>query len=265
MSLIIPKPRPLYAPMLATFGGGSIQGFKASGGAAPPVGGAIVTTGLVGYFDAGDASTHSGSNSTWNSKTGGYSASLSNVTYNSANSGYFSWSLSSGSTAITDIQRNNNDFTYMAWARINANSNRGDEHLLDTFETSSSEWTALIINSSNSSSPKPQFVVDNNSSKTSLTGTTTIADNTWYHLAGTYHAATGQMRLLLNGSLEATATASSGQISGLTPLGIGSTRAYNPPNGRFTGDISIVMTYDEQKSDANVLQNFNAHKGRYGL
>lgn len=31
MSLIIPKPKPLYAPMLATFGGGSANGFRASG------------------------------------------------------------------------------------------------------------------------------------------------------------------------------------------------------------------------------------------
>tara|TARA_R100001440_G_scaffold59650_2_gene79405 strand:+ start:151 stop:948 length:798 start_codon:yes stop_codon:yes gene_type:complete len=34
MSLFIPKPKPLYAPMLSTFGGGSIQGFK-SGAAVP--------------------------------------------------------------------------------------------------------------------------------------------------------------------------------------------------------------------------------------
>lgn len=32
MSLFIPKPKILYAPMLATFGGGSIGGFKSSGG-----------------------------------------------------------------------------------------------------------------------------------------------------------------------------------------------------------------------------------------
>jgi len=32
MSLFIPKPKPLYAPMLATFGGGSANGFRASGG-----------------------------------------------------------------------------------------------------------------------------------------------------------------------------------------------------------------------------------------
>tara|TARA_Y100001937_G_C7119458_1_gene331860 strand:+ start:1388 stop:2062 length:675 start_codon:yes stop_codon:yes gene_type:complete len=31
MSLFITKPKPLYAPMLATFGGGSLQGFKSGG------------------------------------------------------------------------------------------------------------------------------------------------------------------------------------------------------------------------------------------
>ena len=44
MSLIIPKPRPLYAPMLATFGGGSARGF----GRNLPSGGSIFTlTGRV--------------------------------------------------------------------------------------------------------------------------------------------------------------------------------------------------------------------------
>jgi len=35
MTLWMPKKKPLYAPMLSTFGGGSVRGFQAGGGAAP--------------------------------------------------------------------------------------------------------------------------------------------------------------------------------------------------------------------------------------
>ncbi len=262
--MIFPKkPQILYAPMLATFGGGSANGFKASGGGIPEDG-AIVTSGIVGYFDARDTSTHSGSNSTWSSKVGSHTASLSNVTYNTAFGGYFTWATGS-STGETNIQRNNNDFTYMAWARINSNSNRGDEHILDTFEATSQEWTALVITQSGSSAPKPQFVIDNNGSKTTLNGSTTINDDTWVHLAGTYKSSSGAMALYLNGQLETTGTASTGQINGLTPLGIGSTSAYGSAQTTFTGDISVVITYDERKTAGDVLQNYNAMKGRYGL
>ena len=258
------KPQILYAPMLSTFGGGSANGFKAS---ATHEDGAIVTQGLVGYFDANDTSTHSGSNSTWNSKTGGFSASLSNVTYNSADYGYFTWTLTSSSTAITNIQRTNNDLTYMAWARINSNSTRGDEHLLDTFEQGSNEWTALMIANSNSSAPKARFVIDNNGNKSTVTGTTTINVDTWVHLAGTYRSSTGQIQIFLNGQIDygLPEWASAGQIDGLSALGIGSTDAYASPNPRFTGDISVAMTYDEKKTAGEILQNYNALKGRYGL
>jgi hypothetical protein len=261
--MIFPKKEILYAPMLGTLGGGSLRSFGRGG--ATHEDGTVVTAGLVGYFDANDTSTHSGSNSTWNSKTGSFSASLSNVTYNSADYGYFTWALGSNSTGITNIQRNNNDFTYMTWARINSNSNRGDEHLLDTFEQGSNEWTALIITNSNSSAPKAQFVIDNNGNKTVVTGTTTIADDTWVHLAGTYKNNNGAIQIFLNGQLETSGTASTGQIDGLTALGIGSTDGYGSPQGRFTGDISVAMTYDERKTAGEILQNYNALKGRYGL
>lgn len=48
MSLFIPKPKPLYSPMLSTFGGGSVQGFK-TGATAP----SLPTPTLLHLEDAG--------------------------------------------------------------------------------------------------------------------------------------------------------------------------------------------------------------------
>ncbi len=48
MSLFIPKPKPLYAPMLATFGGGSVTGFRA--------GGALDAQGIADALVSGDTS-----------------------------------------------------------------------------------------------------------------------------------------------------------------------------------------------------------------
>ena len=71
MTLWMPnKKKPLYAPMLATFGGGSIRGFKGSGGGAPPLPNAPTTTNSnlrFWLFNKSDASTYSNSVTDYNS------------------------------------------------------------------------------------------------------------------------------------------------------------------------------------------------------
>jgi hypothetical protein len=66
-------------------------------------------------------------------------------------------------------------------------------------------------------------------SNVSVTLTTTIAMNKWYHVAGTLDDATGQMKLYVNGQLAASTTTTSrpvGPLTGAKPgLGIGNTQS----------------------------------------
>lgn len=257
MSLIIKKPQILYAPMLGTLGGGSLRSFNPglSGSSGPD--GPIVTMNLVSYFDA---ATYSGSGNTWNDFYNNYTATLSNLTYSSANQGYFTFN-GSGDTAITNLQRSNADFSYCFWGRLSSSAASGDEHAIDTFESSSAEWTYLGC-AGTPSNPKAQFVVDNNSSKTTLNGSTTVTRGTWIHVVGTRESANGQMKIYLNGALDGTGTSTSGAISGVEPLAIGSS---NVGGGRWDGDIAIVQTYSKTLTATEVLQNYNAQKWRFGL
>lgn len=256
MSFFIQKPKLLYAPMLATFGGGSARSYGRSlGGGGPD--GAIVTSNLVSYFDA---NTYSGSGSTWNDFYNNYTATLTNTTYSTANEGYFTFD-SSGDKAITNLQRSNADFSYCCWCRLSSTAASGDEHAIDTFENSSAEWT-LLGATGTPSAPVAQFVVDNNSSKTTLNGSTTFSRNQWVHIVGTRASYNGEMKLYLNASLDGTGSSTTGAISGVEPLAIGSS---NVGGGRWDGDIAIVQTYSDVLTASEVLQNYNAQKWRFGL
>lgn len=256
MTIWMPRKKPLYAPMLATFGGGSANGFKASGGGGPD--GAIVTLGIVSNFDAAtfNAANFAGQG-TWTDVYGTYAATLTSLTYSSANQGFFTFS--SGDKAITNLQRSNADFSYFFWGRLSSTAASGDEHAIDTFENSSAEWTYLGA-SGTPNNPTAQFVVDNNSSKTTLNGSTTFNRNQWVHIAGTRESANGQMKIYLNGVLDGTGTSTSGAIAGVEPLAIGSS---NVGGGRWDGDIAIVQTYSRTLTASEVLQNYDAQKWRF--
>jgi hypothetical protein len=90
--------------------------------------------------------------------------------------------------------------------------------------------------------------------------------NTWNHIIslfdGTY------MRLYLNGVEVGSGTDSfSGQtlnVTGINTARIG-TRHNNAGAGLFPGRIGLVKLYNRALTQSEVLQNYNAQKGRFGL
>jgi hypothetical protein len=84
---------------------------------------------------------------------------------------------------------------------------------------------------------------------TTVQGLTVVTGNEWAHVAVTRQAATGQLRIFLNGALEAVATASNrGPLSGRPDLAFGgfsSTR-------KFIGSIDEVRVWNVSRSDAQI-------------
>jgi hypothetical protein len=50
-----------------------------------------------------------------------------------------------------------------------------------------------------------------------------------------------------------------------TNLIIGSIRNANSPSWNFAGRISLITMYNRVLTDAEILQNFNVLRGRYGI
>ena len=83
--------------------------------------------------------------------------------------------------------------------------------------------------------------------------------NTWYHMVGT--SSGSNHTLYLNGVKKGTASNSSTFHSSTDPYKVGS------HDGLYhhIGDVSNCRIYNRGLSEAEVKQNYNAHKGRFGL
>lgn len=220
----------------------------------------IVTDGLVLCLDAGNPKSYPGSGTTWTDLSGnGYIGTLQNSpTYNSSNGGYFEFGGSVTNTAITtNLTRDNDNFTYCAWFQYGGGINQ--RNIIDTYEATSTEWTRLNVLNGNHA-----FQIDNDGIKTSLLGS--IAEtNVWYNSAGTWDPSTGEMKLYVNGEINAqTIKQQTTTISGLSNLVIGARSSSNFVE-QFIGNIACVYVYNKTLTPEEIQQNFNAIRGRFGI
>jgi hypothetical protein len=92
-----------------------------------------------------------------------------------------------------------------------------------------------------------------------VVGATSLSLNTWYFAAVTYNNSTG-WKLYLNGVEDGT-SANTTTFTGNQEIVIG---AYSSGNN-FTGRITNVLVYNRALSATEIMQNYNATKGRFGL
>lgn len=86
-----------------------------------------------------------------------------------------------------------------------------------------------------------------------------LAANTWYNVTVTWTAS--QAKMYINGVLSNTDSTVGTRVQP-TQLGIGGA---NAGNTKMAGQIPHFMMYDRALTDVEVLQNFNALRGRYGI
>jgi hypothetical protein len=217
----------------------------------------IVTSGLVLYLDAGNSKSYPGTGTAWNDLSGnGNNGTLTNdPTYSSANKGsvvfdgsndYIEFNKTGVQLGIT----NSGTMTAEAYVKLSSLSNYA--HIIDCANNS---WHLAIERNADGASA--YFW---NGTVYHSTSTPAIQTNSWYHIIGVQESNT--IKLYINSSL-----ATNGSISGTPPsqeqnirIGMwqGNTRYLN-------GNIAIVRLYNRHLSSIEVLQNYNATKGRFGL
>ncbi len=111
--------------------------------------------------------------------------------------------------------------------------------------------------------PKMRFYLDTGSGWTAAaTGNTTIQNNQWYHAVGVYNGS--NVFIYVNGVLDVS-SAFSGTLRSVPSDSVtvgfftGSSAHY------LTGKIPFARLYNKALSSTEILQNYNALKGRYGL
>lgn len=214
----------------------------------------IVTDGLVLCLDAANRKSYPGTGTGWNdlSTIGNNGTFLNGVTFQNQNNGnivfdgtddYVSTSLTMGTA-----------FTWNAWFKTDVVSS-GFRNILSV---ASPNYMLVLLNCC---TPNLGFWNNDSTSGDNL-NTDTISINTWYNI--TYvregNSTTNGYKAYLNGIFKG--GSNSGVWSSTDPLTIGG----RTDVAQFLdGNIAYVAIYNKVLSAEQILQNFNALRGRFGI
>jgi hypothetical protein len=91
-----------------------------------------------------------------------------------------------------------------------------------------------------------------------------IVTGTWYYAVATYDLATATATLYINGSAIGSPATSFSAITTSTFNGVIAAED-NALNNPFIGDISNLFVYNRALTQAEIAQNFQSLRGRYGI
>ena len=224
----------------------------------------IVTDNLVFCVDAANTKSYSGSGTDWKdlSSQGNNGTLTNSPTYvPNSNGGYFDFD-------------GTNDY-------INANTALPDSFFLGNstisfwiyFNTIDSDSQGQAIMHHGTNSNPNGFHIMQRASKVrfdlwgpGLFTASTFSASTWYNLTFTHNNTTNACAIYINGSLDASDTLSASYTgSGNNCRIAGPIIEGGVYHDELHARIAQVLCYNKILTAAEVLQNYNAHKGRFGL
>lgn len=232
--------------------------------------GNIVKDGLVLLLDAAKKDSYPGSGTLWRDVSGnGNNGTLINgPTFNSDNGGSVVFDgvndyVGLGNPSSLNILGN---ITVSSWVKLNtfpslANPfytiyEKGYDNFFDQTYFRVDNISGVVgvaigtFRASNNTSYQTRYLIGSN-----------IVLNTWYNIVGQYDGA--NWRLYLNGSLVSTTLQNQSPLSSTSPSSIGAAYISNGYSRFLNGEIAGVSIYNRALSATEVLQNYNATKGRY--
>ena len=214
----------------------------------------VVTSGSVLYLDAGIATSYGGSGTTWTDLTGnGKNATLTNgPTFSISNGGYFSFDGTNDyaiNTSFTSFQTTTG--TISAWAYPTQNGS--NKYVMGVGDAGTGTTRAIRVTGGYWST------VTNGSTLQDFNDIVAAPINVWQHVVFAWSGTT--VNFYLNGTLY-TATKSGMNTPGGTYVVIG-----GPPwlDTFWQGRIANAQVYNRTLSQAEVLQNYQAQRQRFGV
>jgi hypothetical protein len=231
----------------------------------------IVTDGLVAYWDAGNRVSYPGAGTVWTDLVSGRVGTFYNDTTSGAhgpdfvggNMGYLEfdgtdeWIKGPADGSDMDLNVHVSMSCWVWWDRggtgnsIVAKEKVGSaQYVMGRASTGFGFYWALNLDGV----------------WTNPLTTETLSNDQWYHITGTYDGVS--MEQYIDGVL-VKSTAATGAISGdSSPFYIGGLDwAHNgsTPDEWLAGRLSTVQVYNKGLTAAEVLQNYNATRGRFGV
>jgi hypothetical protein len=222
----------------------------------------IVTNGLVFYFDAANRKSYPGSGTAWTDLSGaGNNGTLINgVSYSSSNMGTFVFDgvddyINAGNDASINFGTGN--FTVSAWFKRATNATINSRLLSKGGDSDVADRAGFAFYGSDT---LLGFIINPSGTRTIINAASYVVGE-WVNVVGLVERGV-TMRSYKNGNLFESAAAPVGSVSGDLSLFIGNN---NGTNLYWPGEIAQVSMYNRALTAAEILQNFNALKGRYGI
>ena len=213
----------------------------------------IVSSGLVLCYDAGNPRSYPGSGSSWYdaSNNGNVGSILNGPTYSSNNLGYLSFDgvndyVDTGKTA-TQLGVYDADYTFEAW--VYPTDLTSDRTMFGTDQTATRQGMHLVFRSG--------AIYQGHFASDFSAGTATL--NGWNNISYTYVKSSGAASIYKDGVLQGTGTIAS--FIGTTNILI----ARWASSYYFVGPGAVYKIYNRTLSAQEILQNYNALRGRYGV
>jgi hypothetical protein len=229
----------------------------------------IVTDGLVLNLDAGFTPSYPVSGTTWYDLAGTNNGTLTNgPTFNSANGGRIQFDGANDHVTLGNqsaLGFTNGIFTVEAWTWIPSTWTAGSQYpnLISKGATAgwdSNGWALFVFRDWSGAGQKSWGcgirnggVVQNNVSRANC------PTNTWLNVVMTLSGS--NITLYENGVQVATGVQSVNPAANATPVFIGADVNLQC----FPGYVAVSRLYAKSLTSAEVVQNFNAQKSRYGL
>lgn len=215
----------------------------------------VITNGLVGYWDAANRKSYPGSGTVWNDLSGnGNNLDLTGVTF--ANNLF---SFTSSSDTYANITTPSSTLKPSSGATIGAfiysTYVSGQQIIIDYQSSGYSGYIMQIYNSALT----VNFAYDVNTKD--VNSSKILNSNTWYYAMATYDGS--YIKIYVNGVLNDNVSATGTITYPSGPFRIGK-RSLND-NYKFSGYIASPMIYNRALSAAEISQNYNALRGRYGI
>ena len=216
--------------------------------------GAISTTNLVFYLDAGKSMSYSGSGTTWTdlSSSSNNGTLINSPTFDSDFSGVLIFDGSNDRIETgSDMFDPNADFTISAWVNSDTFSGTNSYNIVSDYTNVGS----FQLKYKNGDGIR---ITDSTVVEVGLFSNSTLSTGVWYNITVTRSSNT--YTLYLNGNSTSTVTSSNTYDRG--PQTIGSN--YSSVAGHWEGKIAQVFAYSSALSASEVLSNYNATKDTYG-
>ena len=222
----------------------------------------IVNNGLVLHLDAANPRSYPGTGTAWNDLSGnGNTGTLVNSpTYSTSNKGIMTLNGTNNYVNVPSISSGQfaSGFTFAGWCRTSAFSSTW----MWPFATTVSSGGAFLQFGKVASNGNLRF---NGApalySGTNLDASVNIADGIWHYIVAVWDT---QFRYIY---VDGTLRASLASVLGANPSAFGTVRlgARVGPLEYWNGSFGPMSIYTRALSATEILQNFNAVRGRYGV